>query len=230
MLAASFKPVAFHPSGARRKPRRLPRWFIVLLIGLGAGAAGVLFIQERYLPPRLSAGETASLRRSFEHAEAERQRLGNELQETARQLNVALADKKALADELAGARQSVERLRDSVSALAASLPPDPRSGEVQVRAAKFNAESGALHYDTVLSRSRGAARPLSGVMQIVVSGSKGGTASAIKLQPVAVQVGSVESLRGTAPLPEGFDPQQVMLQVLDKPGGRQLGMRVFKVK
>jgi hypothetical protein len=40
----------------------------------------------------------------------------------------------------------------------------------------------------------------------------------------------VESVRGALPLPEGFDPQQVTLQVLDKPDGRQLGMRVLNVK
>jgi len=230
MLAASFKPVAFNPYGSRRQPRRVPRWLVLLLIGLGAGATGVLFVQERYLPPRLSAGETASLRAAYERAESERQRLSNDLQETARQLHVALADKKALADELAGSRQSADRLRESVGALAAALPPDPRGGAVQVRAAKFNAESGALHYDAVLSRDRGTSRPLAGVIQMVVSGSKHGTASTVKLQPVAVQVGSVESVRGVLPLPEGFDPQQVTLQVLEKPDGRQLGMRVLNVK
>jgi hypothetical protein len=231
MLAASFKPVAFNPYGSRRKPRRVPRWLILLLIGLGAGVAGVLFVQQRYLPPRLSAAETASLRSSFERAESERQRLSKDLQETARQLHVALADKKALAEELAASRQSVDRLRESVGALAAALPPDPRGGVVQVRAAKFSVESGKLAYDAVLSRDRASSRPLPGVIQMLVSGSKrGGTTSTVKLQPVAVQVGNVESVRGALPLPEGFDPQQVTLQVLDKPDGRQLGMRVLNVK
>src|ERR1043165_8170866 len=70
---------------------------------------------------------------------------------------------------------------------------DPRGGAVQVRAAHFTTDGGKLVYDVVLSRER-AARPISGVMQLVVAGaSKRGPPTSIRLQPVTVSIGRFET-------------------------------------
>lgn len=230
-MLGQFKPVAFNPYGRRRSERRVPRWLVLLLTGIAAGAGAVVLVQERYLPPRLSASESSSLRAAFDHAQAERSRLDKELNDTTRRLDAALAEKKGIADELAANKQAVERLRDNLNFLAAALPPDPRGGVVQIRAARFSAEDGKLRYDAVLSRERAGTKPLSGVMQIVVAGSgKRGPETTVKLQPVAITMGSVESVRGGLPLPEGFDPRQATIHVLDRPDGKLLGMRVMNVK
>jgi hypothetical protein len=209
----------------------MPRWLVLLLAGTAIGAGGVVFVQERYLPPRLSADASAKLRAAFEQADSERQRLKSELAGTARRLESTVAERKGLADELAASRQAVDRLRGDVTSLVASLPPDPRGGTVQVRAARFSTEAGQLLYDVVLSRDRAGSKPLSGVMQLVVAGApqRGGEAT-IRLKPVAISVGSVESVRGGLPLPDGFDPRQATINVLDRPDGKLLGMRVMHVK
>src|SRR5439155_11951312 len=49
------KAVIFEPYGRRRSRRTVPRWLVLLLSGIVVGAGGVVFVQERYLPPRLSA-------------------------------------------------------------------------------------------------------------------------------------------------------------------------------
>ena len=98
------KPIPFEPYGRRRKRWRLPRWLVLLLVGTTIGAAGVVIVQERYLPPRLSAGESATLRNTLEEANTERQRLKGELATTAKQRDSALADAKGLSDELAVSR------------------------------------------------------------------------------------------------------------------------------
>lgn len=225
------KPVVFDPYGRRRPRWRLPRWLVLLLTGTAIGVAAVIVVQERYLPPRLSADASTKLQASLELAERERARLQNELGVTARQLEAALSEKKLLSDELGASRQAVERLRGDVSSLVASLPADPRGGAVQVRAARFTTSGGQLLYDVVLSRDRAGAKPLSGVMQLVVAGAASrGPETTIRLKPVAISVGSVESVRGGAPLPEGFDPRQATINVLDRPDGRLLGMRVMLVK
>ncbi|HJV62383.1 MAG TPA: hypothetical protein VJ743_15655, partial [Albitalea sp.] len=204
---------------------------VLLLVGIVIGGGGVLFVQQRYLPPRLSAEASAALRSSFEQADAERLRLGRELAATTSKLEATLASNKGLADELASTRRSAQRLREDVVSLASSLPPDPRGGTVQVRAARLSAEGGRLLYDVVLSRERAAGKPLSGVLQLVVAGAgKRGSPTTVKLEPVAISVGLVESVRGGAPLPDGFDARQATINVLDRPDGRLLGMRVMLVK
>ncbi|MED5621269.1 hypothetical protein [Ideonella sp. BN130291] len=226
-----FNPVAFDPYARRRKHRKVPAWLVLLAGGLVAGAAAVLLVQERYLPPRLSAEASEHLKTSFEQADKERTRLKAELADTARQLERAVADNKRLADELAASRRASDDLRQDLAALVESLPADPRGGAVQVRAARFRTEGAKLLYDVVLSRERAGGKALSGVMQVVLAGAgKRGADTTVKLEPVAISVKAFESLRGGLALPEGFDPREATIHVLDRPEGKLLGMRVLKVK
>jgi len=224
------KPIVFDPHGRRRTRGRMPRWLVLLLLGAAAGVGGVLFVQQRYLPPRLSAAESASLRAAFEEAAAERGDLKTRLAQTTQQLHVALGEKQSLADELAAGRDTVERLRGDVASLVASLPRDPRGGALQVRAAHFTVEGGNLVYDVVLSRERSGGKALAGVMQLVVAGATGhGARTAVPLKPVAISVDAHQSLRGDLPLPDGFNPHETTIKLLDKPDGKLLGMRVMHV-
>lgn len=225
------KPVAFDPYGRRRKRWRLPRWLVLLVLGIAVGAGGVVWVQERYLPPRLSAGETTQLRTALQHAESDRDRLQRELGEARTQLSTALADKKNLGEELSAGREQADRLKRDVATLVSALPPDPRGGAVEVRAGRFTIEAGGLAYDVVLSRDRGGDKPLAGVVQFTVAGeSAAGSEAAVTLKPVAVSVGTHASVRGSLALPNGFKPRQATITVLDRPDGRQLGMRVMYVR
>jgi len=225
------KPVVLERYGRRRSPWLPPRWLVLLLIGIAAGAAGVLFVQERYLPPRLSASAGNDLQKAFAQADADRTRLKGELAETSRRLDAALADKKAADEALGASRAALDRQRVDLASAIDALPPDPRGGTVEVRAAQFSAKGGLLAYDVVLTRSRDTARPLTGVMQFNVAGesARGGEANAT-LKPVELSIGSHQVLRGSLALPEGFRPRQTTIQVLDRVGGRALGMRVMQVQ
>ncbi|MCU0813530.1 MAG: hypothetical protein MUC32_04120, partial [Burkholderiaceae bacterium] len=203
-MLGTFKPVAFDRYG-RRKSARVPRWLVLLLIGIGVGAAAVLYVQERHLPPRLSHDASTRLTQAYEKAEAERQRLSRELADTGRQLEAALGQQKTLEQQLGEARRSVDGLRADVATLVAALPPDPRGGAVAVRAARLRAADGALAYEILLTRDRTGERPLAGQLQLVVSGQaeRGGETS-VTLPPVAVSIGTHQSVSGEAPLPRGF--------------------------
>lgn len=209
----------------------MPRWLILLLVGVAAGVAGVIYVQERHLPPRLSAGESASLRAAFQQADGDRQRLQGQLDETAKQLEAALAEKKKLDDDLAASRQMIEQLRQDVAAIVDALPPDPRGGAIQVRAARFTRKGGSLDYEVVLTRERAGNRPFTGVMQLVVAGesARGGETSAA-LKPLPVSLGTHQVLRGSLPLPEGLAPRQSTVRVLDRPDGALLGTRMMFVR
>jgi hypothetical protein len=221
----------FDSLGSRRPRRRLPGWLWLLLGGVLAGVAGVIAVQERYLPARLSAGESASLRQSYEQADGERLRLKAELAQAQQRLQAALVENKALGDDLAGSRAAAERLRDDLTAVIQSLPPDPRGGSVEVRAGQFNARGGVLDYQVVLLREGSPRKPLAGVMQFTVAGeSAGGVRSTLALKPIPLNLGSHEVMRGSLPLPEGFKPRQTTVQVLDRAAGKPLGMRVLLVR
>jgi hypothetical protein len=204
---------------------------LLLLIGLLAGAAGVIYVQERYLPPRLSPDESAALRQAFDTADSQRQQLEKDLASTRKQLDAALADKKSLTSELATSKTTTERQREDLAAVVAALPPDPRGGGVEVRAGRFTINGSKIDYDVVLTRARAGGKPLSGVLQFVVAGeaTRGGP-NTLSPKPQPVSIGAHEVVRGSLTLPEGFKPQQTTVQVLDREAGRSLGMRVLLVK
>jgi hypothetical protein len=229
MLGRS-KPVYFNRYGNRRSRIRIPPWLVVLLLGLAAGVAGVLFVQERYLPPRLSAEETTKLRNAYEEADAARTQLKTDLADTTKKLQTALAEKKSLTDELGATRTNGERLRENLASVVSALPPDPRGAAVEVRAGRFALEGAALSYDLILTRER-ASKPMTGVLQLATAGTNAkGTETTFTSKAVPLSIGTHEVAHGSVTLPEGFKPRQTTIQVLDREAGKLLGMRVFVVK
>jgi len=207
----------------------MPRWLVFLLLGIALGGGAVLVVQERYLPPRLSAEASADLRRSFERADAERLRLQAELAATAERLRGTLDENKRLASDAGARGETVQRLRQDIASLVASLPPDPRNAPVAVRAARFEVQGNTLAYDVVLSREHGGRYPFAGVMQLVVAGASGRADDTVALAPVPISVGLYDTVRGSLPLPPGFRPRKTTIHVLDKFGGKLVGMRVMNV-
>jgi hypothetical protein len=225
------KPVVLESYGHRRKRGRPPRWLVLLLSGVAIGVAGVLVVQEKYLPPRLSASESSQLRDAFQKADADRTRLQQSLADTQRQLATAQDEKKAATDQLTASRGEVDRLRGDLGTAVAALPPDPRGGSVEVRAGRFTVQGGALVYEVVLARERASGKPLAAVLQLQVAGLPAtGPETTVSLKPVQVSLAGHEVVRGSQPLPPGFKPREAKVQVLDRPAGRSLGMRVMLVK
>lgn len=224
------KPVVLQPYGHRRQRGRPPRWLVLLLIGAASGAAGVVYVQERHLPPRLSQGESTRLRSAFDSADAERQRLQRELAQASTQLSSSLTEKKALQAELLSSKAQTDRLREDLGAVVAALPPDPRGGSVEVRAGRISAKAGVLSYDVVLTREH-ASKALPALVQLTVTGTPArGPETSVALKPVSVAIGAHEVVRGSAPLPEGFKARETTIQVLDRSGAHALGRRVMLVK
>ena len=120
----------------------------------------------------------------------ERARLKIDLADSARRLDTALKEAKTAGTELAASRQTVERLRENLGFVVAALPPDPRGGSVEVRAARFSVDGGQLLYDVLLYREKAAGKPMSGVLQFVVAGdSSRGSATTVTTKPMPVSVG-----------------------------------------
>jgi len=225
----SSKPIPFDPYRRRRSRRGVPRWLLLLVLGIALGAGAVLLVQERYLPPRLSVAASAQLRDAFERADAERRRLQTELSTTSDRLRGTLDDNKRLQSDVAARGETVQHQREDIASLVAALPPDPRGTPVAVRAARFEVQGNALAYNVVLSRERAGANPLGGVVQLVVAGASGRAGDTVTSPPLPVSVGRYDTVRGSLPLPPGFKPRRATIHVLDKIGGKLMGMRVVNV-
>jgi hypothetical protein len=226
-----FKPVPFEPYGSRRSRLRVPRWLTLLLTGIVLGAGGLFFIQERYLPPRLSQQESATLRADHERAETARKQLAARLEDTTKKFDATVAEKDKLTEQLEKERKALAPLRQDLAALVGVLPPDPRGGSVEVRGGQMTVRDGKLDYVVVLTRDGRNTKPLPAQLRVTVAGeaAKGGESS-VTLDPVPVSIGTQEIARGTAALPAGFKPRQATVQVAEASGGKPLGMRVLLVR
>lgn len=226
-------PVVFEPYGYRkRRSWGIPRWLVLLLVGIAIGAGGLLYVQEEYLPARLSPEESQRLQARVDELGAERDRLQSSLADATKQLQASETEAKRLSAELSGAREQVQKLQQDIVLFQDVLPPDPRDGgAVDVRAARFSNDNGRLAYHVLLTRETKSARPFRGVLQFIVSGARASGANAtITLDPLDVQLASYEHLQGVLPLPEGFTARQTTVRVLDGPNGRLQGMRVINVR
>jgi len=236
------KPVVFDRYGSSRRPGfPIPRWLLILLLGVVLGAGGLFHIQKSYLPPRLTPAESQQLQAQAAQLEAERRRLQGELDRTgaeartaaqtaARQIASTRAENEKLSRELAAARDSVAPLQRDLTLFAEVIPPDPRGGVIAVRAANFANDAGKLGYHVLLTRDPKDGKPFEGVMELVVTGSRGGRADTVTLDPLPVSVEHYRHLQGKLALPPGFEGRQVTVRVLDQAGGRLLGMRVLYVR
>jgi hypothetical protein len=225
------KPVVFDRYASSRSRRFIPSWLWLLLFGGAIGAGAVVYVQQQHLPPRLSAVESSKLQSAFDSAEHERSRLAAELAQLNRKLQAVQAEQTRVADELAVSHRDRSALSDNIEALLASLPPDPRGGAVEVRAARFNADGDTLGYNVVLARAKAGPAPFTGVLQIVVVGKTvRGAETTVTLDPIKVTVGRYEIASGTMPMPGGFNPREATIRVLDRVDGKSFGMRVIYVK
>ena len=225
------KPVVFDRYESRRSRRMIPNWLWLLLFGAAIGAGAFFYVQQELMPPRLSADESIRLRAALDGADQERSRLAAELDQATQVLGDALAKHDRLSGELAASQHQVGQQHDDIEALLATLSPDPRGGAIEIRAARFSLDGDNLGYDIVFTRPQAQGAPLAGVLQLLVAGkTAGGTETTLTLGPVGVKVGEYAIAHGRLPMPAGFVPRQASLRVLDRLGGKQLGMRVINVQ
>ena len=201
------------------------------LAGLLAGAGGLLYVQARHLPPRLSTEASARISRDIVQADADRSRLAAELGLVSQQRAALQREKEGLDRELAASRATVQQLQGDLASVVESLPADPRKGLVEIRAARFASKAGLLDYHLVLTRERAGTRPLAASVQLRVTGESSQRSDAsVSLQPIALTMGRQQVVRGSLPMPEGFRPRQTTVQVLDRGAGQVLGMRILELR
>lgn len=222
-----FKPSLYQPG---KRSRRLPRWLVLLLIGIGLGAGGVLFLQANYGPQRLTVEQSEQLHTELSAANLERQRLQSQLDEAITQRDSNQSSQEQLSSDLAAARSQLETLRQELVLFQDAVPPDPRGGDIGVRSARFKREPGALDYQLLVMRDKDTGKAFEGTVEITVDGNfANGRRDRITPEALPLTLTRYDHRVGKLPLPEGFTPRSVTIRVLDGQQ-RQHAMRIYYVR
>jgi hypothetical protein len=223
-----FKPVPF---GASRHRKGVPSWVWVLALGVTIGAAGLYYIQEQLLPPRLNFIESQDLKAKAETATKAREQMSTELGQATAQLKVAQDERKVAVDKMNVALTSVEPLKKDLDLFLKAIPADPRGNAIAIRSGTFSTEGGKLIYHLLFTRDRNAknSAAFKGDVQIIVEGSRSGKNVSTTIETLPLSLEGYQHLNGSATLPEGFTPREVTVKLTQEKNGAQVSMRVFRL-
>lgn len=220
------KPFKPYPLGASRPRRRLPGWLVALVVGTVGGAAGLLYVQQEHMAPRLSASESAQIASQAAQMSAALAQTQAQLEQANKELAARQAENEELAQSLAQARAALKPLQEDLALLQEVLPADPRGGPLQIRAGRFYNEGQGLSYHVVLTQEE-AARAFKGSLQFVVQGRyPNGRTASVPLDPLPLEVAGFQNVHGSVPLPDGLQASQITTRVLNGDGSTS-AMRII---
>lgn len=224
---AVFKPSVYQPG---QRTRRMPRWLVLLLVGIALGAGGVLFLQTNYGPQRLTVEQSEQLHTELSAANLERQRLQTQLEEATQQRDANKSGHEKLTADLAEARARIETLNKELVLFQDAMPPDPRGGNLGIRSATFKRAPGQLDYQVLVMREERDGAPFKGTLTFAIEGSyPNGRAATVTPEGPALDVDRYDYAVGQLTLPDGFTPRVVVLRVMDG-AQKQQAMRIYNVR
>ncbi len=224
---ATFKPSVYQPG---QRTRRMPRWLVLLMVGIALGAGGVLFLQTNYGPQRLTVEQSEQLHSELSASNMERQRLQTQLEEATQQRDANKSGHEKLTSDLAESRTKIETLNKELVLFQDAMPPDPRGGNLGIRSASFKRAPGLLDYQVLVMREDRTGAPFKGTLTFAIEGSyPNGRAATVTPEGPALTVDRYDYALGQLKLPDGFTARVVVLRVLD-PNQKQQAMRIYNIR
>lgn len=224
---SSRKPFKPYTLGASKPRRRLPGWLVALVLGFVGGAAGLLYVQQEHMAPRLSAGESQQITMQAAQMSDALAKTQAQLDQANKDLVAKQAENENLSQNLARAQTALKPLQEDLALLQEVLPADPRGGDLQIRAGRFYNEAEGLSYHVVLTQNESAKAAFEGSLQFVVQGRyPNGRTASLALDPVPLEVAGFQNMHGTVPLPDGLQASQITTRVLNGDGATS-AMRVI---
>jgi len=224
------KPVVFRSSNGFHRRRSVPRWLILLLVGVVLGAGGVLFVQTSYGPARLTLVESEQLRRELHTTTQDNQRLQEQLAQTQRTQQQTETRAVTAQTELNDARETIAAQQADILALVARLPPDPRGTSPGISAATFRNLDGKLDYQILIVQNANAPA-FTGKMTLIVEGIyPNERVVTLDLPPVDVSLNRYGFVTGQANLPATFTARQATIRLTANGQTRTSATRTLLVR
>ena len=208
----------------------MPRWLVLLLVGIGLGAGGVLFLQTNYGPQRLTVEQSEQLHTELSASNVERQRLQAQLDEAITQRDNNKTTHETLTTDLGKAKSRIEELNQELVLFQDAMPPDPRGGDIGVRAAQFRKQPGGLSYQILVMRENVTDNAFKGKVELDIDGTySNGRRDRVKSDPMPLNLARYDHAQGVMPLPENYNARTVTIRVLDAQD-KQVAVRIYNVR
>ena len=218
------------PYSSGRRGRRIPRWLILLLVGIVLGVGGVLFLQHNYGPKQLTVEESSKLLNDLQVVTLERQSLQTQLDQVQGERDRNQSAQQKAAADLVQANERIATLTQTLQILQDAVPADPRGGNIGVRWGEITARAGVVNYRALVMREQSGKSPaFQGQFVVELAGTRNGRADTVVSEPVAFTLERFAPLQGTIALPDGFVPRKATLRVNDAQGRTQ-AMRIYFVR
>lgn len=230
----AFKPSPYH---SHRNSRGLPRWLILLVLGILLGGGGVIVLQASYGPKRLTVLESEKLTSELTTLNSKYQTLQNDFVVLNSQLeNSKKASEQVIQtarDELAAIQKRLEPTEQSLlvfqKALTNSMSFDP-IGIVSDQLTQSTSKP-LLNYQILLLQRFDSKTAFNGQAEITFEGTyPNGRAGAVKTPMLELNVVSHQILQGTLDLPPGFTASKGTIRVFKSHNSRAVGWRTFSVQ
>lgn len=228
-----FKP---SPYDTRRRSRKLPRWFILLVVGILVGSGGTLILQASYGPKRLTVLESQKLTDDLAAVSLERQKLQANLNEIKRELESSQSDaSKTITDlksEIARLNARMQPLRDEVALFTKALSAGVEFDPIGISGASFAQAKGSdkLAYQILLVQEDDKQPVYKGRIEVTFEGKyPNGRAGAVKALVLPFDLKHYQHLVGDIEIPNSLAASRATLRVYEADGKRALSYRTFKV-
>ncbi len=228
-----FKP---SPYDTRRRSKGLPRWFILLSLGILFGAGGVLIIQASYGPKRLTILESQKLTDELAAISLERQQLQTKLSSVERTLATEREQFKQQTGELQTQIDSLnvrlKPLRDEVALFTNALVSGLKFDPIGIAAATFvqTSTDKPLDYHILLVQENEQKAIFDGRVEVTFEGVyPNGRPGAVKALVMPFKLGHYEHLIGNIEMPNGFKASRGTLRVYQGDSQKALSFRTYSV-
>ncbi|MCD8517075.1 MAG: hypothetical protein LRY53_10830 [Burkholderiaceae bacterium] len=228
-----FKPSPYNTS---RRSRKLPRWFILLVVGILIGSGGTLILQASYGPKRLTVLESQRLTDDLAALTLERQQLQADVTELNRQLDSSKTGAQKTIDELRAEidtlNNRMQPLRDEVALFTKALTAGVKFDPIGITGAGFEQAAGSdkLQYQVVLVQEDDQQPPYEGRIEVTFEGRyPNGRAGSVKALVVPFTLKHYQHLTGSIEMPNNLQAARATLRVYRADGNQALSYRTFQV-